>query len=133
MGSKMIDEFYAKQPAPPCREFRDTAEVFARHAARLFFNTTASVRNVTEAPTPAYSLVLDAGHPLQHFVEIPPAMRQPPTQLSYCNVYAGMVAGALKAILFHCDVRVVRDTLWGHDEVEIRVECRGIDRPPADG
>eukprot|EP01013_Petalomonas_cantuscygni_P023780 TRINITY_DN45288_c0_g1_i1.p1 TRINITY_DN45288_c0_g1~~TRINITY_DN45288_c0_g1_i1.p1 ORF type:complete len:284 (+),score=59.64 TRINITY_DN45288_c0_g1_i1:83-853(+) len=92
MGCRMIDEFLAKYHAPPCRSFRDTAEVIAKVACPMFLGVRATVSAVTDAPRPAYTLSLEE-NPLVLFSELPDELLGPRAASASAGAAAAGTAG----------------------------------------
>lgn len=126
IGVRIVDEYLAKTraasaPSAPCATFRDAAEAVARHALPLFLNVAAAVGAWSSDGT-ACSLVL-TDNPLADFVELPEPYRR--GGLSYCQLLAGAVRGALSQVAFSTDVKVVRDALRdGGGVLELRVTLK---------
>lgn len=123
IGVRIVDEYLAKTraQAPACASFREAAEAVARHALPLFLNVAAAV-GAWSADGSACSLAL-TDNPLADFVELPEAYRK--GGLSYCQLLAGCVRGALAQVGFCADVRVARDALRdGGGVLELRLTLK---------
>lgn len=107
IGIRLIDEFLAKSgkisqyfgklckcivAVTNCQNFRETAEMIAKVAFKMFLGITADIVNWNTEYT-AFSLVL-AENPLSEFVELPPHYQN----LSYSNVLCGVIKGALEMV-----------------------------------
>ena len=81
IGSRIVDEFYAKSPAgrTVCKSFRETVEVIAKEAFKMFLGTTCDVSAVPQADNSndpdakleQFCLVMKE-NPLADFVVLPP-------------------------------------------------------------
>eukprot|EP01041_Mallomonas_annulata_P006306 gene6304-12762_t len=120
IGIRAIDEFLAKTGVSNCQNFRETAEIIAKVAFKMFLGVTADVSN-WNAENTAFSLII-IDNPLTDFVELPPQF----ADLQYNNVLVGALRGALEMVQLQTECRIVRDTLRGDDTCEIRVELKGV-------
>ena len=85
IGTRIIDEFFAKSPPGRglCRTFRETVEVIAKEAFKMFLGVTCDVQTVTQTnpshdhqgvggdTQAAFSIILRE-NPLSDFVVLPP-------------------------------------------------------------
>lgn len=122
IGIRLIDEFLAKSGTVNCSNIRETAEVIAKVAFKMFLGIVAEVASWS-ADGNSFSLILSE-NPLTDFVELPPQYQE----LQYCNVLCGVIKGALEMIQMQVECRFVRDVLKGDDVSELRVELKGIMR-----
>ncbi|CAM9584967.1 unnamed protein product [Phaeothamnion confervicola] len=120
IGVRMIDEFLAKSSVASCSDFRDTADVIAKVAFKMFLGVTAEVAS-WNADSTAFSLLLYE-NPLIEFVELPPQY----SNLLYSNILCGVIRGALEMVQMKVECRCVRDVLRGDDVNEIRVELKEV-------
>ncbi|RHY33559.1 hypothetical protein DYB32_001550 [Aphanomyces invadans] len=93
IGIRLIDEFLAKSGVTACADFKDTTEVVAKVAFKMFFGI-----NVDVVPTDTanvFHLILYE-NPLSEFVELPPHAHG---VLSYSNILCGVLRGALEMVL----------------------------------
>lgn len=126
IGMRIIDEFLAKANAGPCSDFKETGEVIAKVAFRMFLGVTAECRHITDpnAPAdalPAFHLIL-AENPLVDFVELPEHC----SKLAYCNLLCGVLRGALEMVGMRVETKLLKDTLWGDEHTEISVALKEI-------
>ena len=91
----------------------------------MFLGVTADVRVDSDV---GYSLVLSQ-NPLADFVELPDER----SDLKYSNVLAGCIKGCLESVGFEVEVEVVKDTVWGDECLEIKVEGKGRRRDELEG
>ena len=120
MGCRMIDDFFARQKAAnqvACRDFRQTMDVLAKQAFKMFLGVYADVTN-WDSQGQQCSLILK-DNPLNDFVVLPPQLRN---ELWYSNVLTGIIRGALEMINLKVRATFVRDTLRGDTDIEITVE-----------
>jgi len=147
IGIRLIDEFLAKSGTKPCANFKETAQVIAKVAFKMFLGITAEVvspsavavstgtpavsRGATvPAGTSTNSAVDDSkqfsltfkGNPFFDFVELPATL----TDLQYGNILCGVIRGALQMIQLVVDCQYVRSELTGASESEIRVTLKEI-------
>lgn len=122
IGVRIVDEYLAKTRAQaPCASFRDAAEAVGRHALPLFLNAAAAV-GAWSADGASCSLAL-TDNPLADFVELPEPYRK--GGLSYCQMLAGCVRGALAQVGFVVDVKIARDALRdGGGVLELRLTLK---------
>jgi trafficking protein particle complex subunit 3 len=116
IGVRLIDEFLAKSGATACQSHRETAEVIAKVAFKMFLGISADVTS-WNAERNSFCLVLYE-NPLTEFVELPDAF----SGLLYSNILCGALRGALEMILLQVRCKFLRDTLRGDDVNEIQVE-----------
>ena len=117
IGVRLIDEFLAKSNVSRCRDFRETADVIAKVAFKMFLGITCDVTGWNQAGT-ACSLLVPAENPITDFVEIPESM----AKLDYCNLLCGVLRGALEMVQMRVSCKIGRDVLKGDDVTELRVE-----------
>lgn len=117
---RLIDEFLAKSGINDCQDFRETADVIAKVAFKMFLGISADITS-WNAEMSAFSLLLYE-NPLSECVELPAHH----SQLLYSNVLCGVIRGALEMVQLRVDCRFVRDVLRGDDVNEIRIELREV-------
>lgn len=120
IGIRIIDEFLAKTGISNCKSFKDTAEMIAKVAFKMFLGVTAEV-SAMSADGNAFSLILN-DNPLAEFVELPPQY----SNLQYSNILVGVLQGALEMVQLQVEARFLKDVLRGDDCNEIRVELKGV-------
>lgn len=121
IGMRIVDEFLAKANAGPCSDFKETGEIIAKVAFRMFLGVTAECRHVVEPNAaadamPTFHLIL-SDNPLVDFVELPEHC----STLAYCNLLCGVVRGALEMVGMRVETKLLKDTLWGDEHTEISV------------
>lgn len=126
IGMRIIDEFLAKANAGSCSDFRETGEVIAKVAFRMFLGVTAECRHVSDPAAtpdamPAFHLIL-VDNPLVDFVELPEYC----SQLAFCNLLCGVVRGALEMVGMRVEAKLLKDTLWGDEHTEIAVSLKEV-------
>eukprot|EP01068_Selenidium_serpulae_P003006 Selendium_serpulae@DN2830_c1_g1_i1.p1 len=116
IGSRLVDEFFAKSGLGTCRDFRDTAEVVGKVGFKMFLGITAEVRHINAWEC---SLVLRE-NPLMEFVELPASL----ANLSYSNILCGIIRGALEQVHMKVRCYFVKDMFKGASENEIRIDFK---------
>lgn len=91
----------------------------------MFLGVTADVRVDSEN---SYTLILSS-NPLADFVELPSSR----SDLQYSNVLAGCIQGCLESVGFEVEVTIVKDTVWGDEGVEVKVEGKGRKKEELEG
>lgn len=121
IGCRIVDEFFAKSPSQGlCHDFKETAEVLAKQAFKMFLGITAEIANF-EQDGKAFSLIINE-NPLADFVVLPLQYQK----LWYSNVLCGVIRGSLDMLNMKVNVYFRKDVLRGHDQNEIRVELKEI-------
>ncbi|XP_008329653.1 trafficking protein particle complex subunit 3 [Cynoglossus semilaevis] len=116
IGVRLIEDFLARSSIGRCQDFRETADVIAKVAFKMYLGTTPSVTNWSPAGD-EFSLILE-NNPLVDFVELPDNHNT----LIYSNLLCGVLRGALEMVQMAVDVRFVQDTLRGDNVTEIRMK-----------
>lgn len=116
-----MDEFLAKSNVSNCSNFKETADVIARVAFKMFLGISPDVTSWKD--NTSFSLVF-TDNPLADFVELPPQYGE----LNYCNILAGVIKGALEMVQLQVECKFVKDVLKGDDSTELRVELKGTVR-----
>jgi len=119
IGLRLIEEFLARSSIPRCQDFKDTAEVIAKVAFKMFLGVTAQVTN-WDAKKNEFSLVVE-DNPLTDFVELPEAYSN---TLYYSNVLCGVMKGALEMVQMSVECKFLRCVLRGDEVSEIRVTLK---------
>mmetsp|Transcript_25298 Transcript_25298/g.24203 ORF Transcript_25298/g.24203 Transcript_25298/m.24203 type:complete len:193 (+) Transcript_25298:91-669(+) len=120
IGCRIIDEFLSKSGVSNCSNFKDTADVIAKVAFKMFLGINCDVINWNSENT-VCSLVFSE-NPFVDFVELPPQY----SDLQYCSLLCGVIIGALEMVQMSVDCRFVRDVLKGDNTNELRVELKGM-------
>lgn len=125
IGVRCVDEFLAKadqasMQIPACRNFGETAEVLAKTGFRMFLGISAEVQMINDS---SFSLLIYE-NPLSLFVELPSDPKW--KNLSYSNLYCGILRGSLEQVNMKVDCKFVKDVLQGDDVNEIRVELKEV-------
>lgn len=121
MGTRMVDEFFARQPAntQPCRDFKQMTDVVSKQALKMFLNMAADVRSVDKEGKVCDFILRE--NPLAEYVVLPPQCREQ-SKMWYSNIYCGMLRGALEMINITVKATFINDTLLGDEQTVIRVE-----------
>lgn len=120
IGVRLVDEFLAKSGVTSCSNFRETAQVIAKIAFKMFLGITAEPVKWTDDGK-QFSLVFK-GNPLVDFVELPPQY----SELNYDNILCGVIRGALQMVNLIVECEYVQSELRGGSESEIRVTLKEI-------
>ena len=120
IGTRIIDEFFAKSQFGLCSDLRETAEVLGKGAFKMFLGVPAEVTKWSEDGK-EFSLIL-SDNPLADFVMIPVSHQS----LWYSNIICGVVRGALEMLNFKVSCFFQKDVLRGNDATEIRVVIHEI-------
>lgn len=99
-----------------CYDFRETADVIAKHAFKMYLNVTPMISNWTPNGD-EFSLIFDS-NPLVEFVELPDNH----ANLEYSNILCGVIRGALEMVQMEVQTRFVQDSLKGDNVTELRVK-----------
>ncbi|XP_038655077.1 trafficking protein particle complex subunit 3 isoform X1 [Scyliorhinus canicula] len=116
IGVRLIEDFLARSNVGRCHDFRETADVIAKVAFKMYLGVTPSVTNWSAAGD-EFSLILE-NNPLVDFVELPDNH----SSLIYSNLLCGVLRGALEMVQMAIDVKFVQDTLKGDNVTEIRMK-----------
>ncbi|XP_048469135.1 trafficking protein particle complex subunit 3 isoform X2 [Rhincodon typus] len=116
IGVRLIEDFLARSNVGRCHDFRETADVIAKVAFKMYLGITPSVTNWSPAGD-EFSLILE-NNPLVDFVELPDNH----SGLIYSNLLCGVLRGALEMVQMAIDVKFVQDTLKGDNVTEIRLK-----------
>ncbi|ETE62453.1 Trafficking protein particle complex subunit 3, partial [Ophiophagus hannah] len=116
IGVRLVEDFLARSNVGRCHDFRETADVIAKVAFKMYLGITPSITNWSPAGD-EFSLILE-NNPLVDFVELPDNH----SSLIYSNLLCGVLRGALEMVQMAVDVRFLLDTLKGDGVTEIRMK-----------
>lgn len=116
IGVRLIEDFLARSGIGRCNDFRETAEVIAKHGFRMFLGITPVVTNWSPAGD-EFSLLIE-NNPLIDFVELPEGH----SRLNYSNILCGVLRGALEMVQLDVNVWFVQDQLKGDSITEVRLK-----------
>ncbi|XP_054079838.1 trafficking protein particle complex subunit 3 isoform X3 [Rissa tridactyla] len=132
IGVRLIEDFLARSNVGRCHDFRETADVIAKIAFKMYLGITPSITNWSPGGD-EFSLILE-NNPLVDFVELPDNH----SSLIYSNLLCGVLRGALEMVSqglssseteirttkvqMAVDVKFVQDTLKGDSVTEIRMK-----------
>jgi len=120
IGVRLVDEFLARSNLQSCVNFRETAQVLAKVAFKMFLGVTADVSKWREDGR-SFSLTFKS-NPLAEFVELPAEL----LDLDYNIVLCGAIRGALQMLMMSVECQIVRDEIKGSPENEIRITLKEI-------
>ena len=145
IGLRLVEDFFARSGTQRCKDFRETADVIAKIAFKIFLNVTPTISSFnpgggaapagSSAPgsQPSFTLLLDE-NPLADFVELPDDGRAQ-DELWYSNILCGVIRGALEMVQMQVECRFLRDVLKGDEATELRVTLLRVledEMPPDD-
>ncbi|CAJ0940950.1 unnamed protein product [Ranitomeya imitator] len=126
IGVRLIEDFLARSSVGRCHDFRETADVIAKVAFKMYLGITPTITNWSPAGD-EFSLILE-NNPLVDFVELPDNH----SNLIYSNMLCGVLRGALEMgygahiaiyyVQMAVDVKFAQDTLKGDSVTEIRMK-----------
>uniref|UniRef100_A0A8C3P9L6 Trafficking protein particle complex subunit 3 n=1 Tax=Chrysemys picta bellii TaxID=8478 RepID=A0A8C3P9L6_CHRPI len=115
IGVRLIEDFLARSNVGRCHDFRETADVIAKVAFKMYLGITPSITNWSPAGD-EFSLILE-NNPLVDFVELPDNH----SSLIYSNLLCGVLRGALEMVRLHFSPRKgggVVEVLAGNENLE---------------
>lgn len=115
IGSRLVEDFLARSSITQCRNFRETADVIAKVAFKMYLGVTARVTFWTLAGDDC-SIFLEK-NPLMDYAEVP----NKHSSLLYSNMICGILRGALKMVRLQVDVQLLQDTGKDNKITEIRM------------
>ncbi|XP_046583261.1 trafficking protein particle complex subunit 3-like [Haliotis rubra] len=116
IGVRLIEDFLARANIGRCSDFRETADIVARVAFKMYLGIQPVVSNWSAAGD-EFSLLIE-NNPLTDFVELPDGHNA----LHYSNLLSGVLKGSLEMVQMDVDVRFVQDQLKGDNITEIRLK-----------
>lgn len=120
IGTRIVDEFFAKSGVDKCRSFKDTADNIAGVAFSMFLGVTGDVSG-WNADYTCCNITL-RHNPLTEFVELPGHC----AELHYSNLICGAVRGALEMVQMRVECSFTKDTLHGDSTNVIRLELKEL-------
>ncbi|MES1922694.1 Trafficking protein particle complex subunit 3 [Bonamia ostreae] len=99
MGKRMCEEFLLLSENQNCSSFKESVDVIAKTALKVYLGTTAEVKK-TENPN-VFVMFLEH-NPLEKYLNLPESK----ADLVYSNVVPGVIRGALSAIGIQVDCRI---------------------------
>jgi len=142
MGVRMVEDFLARTPSMSqrCADMRETADVLAKQAFKMFLNVTPTIAH-WNAAYDEFSLLLDP-NPLVEFVELPDKrddndddddagddgdqVSGDMSKLCYSQVICGAIRGALEMVQLRVECFIKADQLKGDANTEIRVKFKEV-------
>ncbi|CAD6188425.1 unnamed protein product [Caenorhabditis auriculariae] len=126
MGTRLADDFLAKNSnVPRCTDCRQIAEVLCKNAIPCYLGTTANSSNWVGGDR-EFTIVIE-NNPLNELVQVPPNLLA--AGLSYSQVIAGAIRGALEAVHFKVYATAMEN--GANTEIRIRFDSVLKDNLPA--
>uniref|UniRef100_H2Y868 Trafficking protein particle complex subunit n=1 Tax=Ciona savignyi TaxID=51511 RepID=H2Y868_CIOSA len=116
IGVRLVEDFMARSNMGKCQDLRETADVIAKLAFKMYLNIVPTVANWSPA-NDEFSLILE-NNPLAEFVELP----ENHTNLNYGNILCGTIRGALEMLQLEVQTWFAKDSLKGDNTTELRVK-----------
>lgn len=116
IGTRLVDELLAKAELPnACATFKDAADVVAKVGFKMFLGINADATDWNKEYTSTTIVIYN--NPLTDFVELPDGYEK----LKYCNIFCGVIRGALEQVRMMVSAEIIKDTLCGSEQDHIRV------------
>jgi len=115
IGIRLIEDFLARSNVGRCHDFRETADVVAKHGFKTFLGIAPQVTNWNSTGD-EFSLIFES-NPLAEFVELPEGR----SNLWYSSILAGVIKGSLEMVQMEVEAGFVQDVLRGDSITEMRV------------
>lgn len=132
MGARLADEFFARSGLGRCKDLRESADVLAKAAFKMFLNVTPAVSDWS-GDGKAFTLAFEED-PLTEGVVLPESLVR--GAFSYSGgFYGGAIVGAFEAMGVNLHVQVLSDKLLGAESTSLRVTLIGLEAesaPPED-
>ncbi|XP_039252702.1 trafficking protein particle complex subunit 3-like [Styela clava] len=116
IGIRLIEDFLSRSTVGRCFDFRETADVMAKVAFKMYLNVTPVVTNWSPGGD-EFSLIFD-NNPLVEFVELPESH----SELEYSNILCGAIRGALEMVQMEIEASFVQDVLKGDNVTELKIK-----------
>lgn len=101
MGIRLIEDFLAKSGWTRCSDFRETAQIIAAVAFKLFLNCCPRVMEIADGTGKEFALVFtgegEATLPIYEFVSLPEEFLK--EGLIYGNILTGLIKGSLEMVM----------------------------------
>lgn len=115
IGLRLIEDFLSKTNMTRCYDFKDVADRI-QNAFRIYLGFAPTITNWSPA-NDEFSIIID-NNPLTEYVELPDHL----TNLRYCNIFCGVIRGALEMVQIEVQTQFLQDSLRGDPTTELRVK-----------
>eukprot|EP00794_Sanderia_malayensis_P000665 gene665-1333_t len=116
IGIRLIEDLLARSNIGRCNDFRETADIIAKHGFKTFLGISPQVTG-WNATGDEFSLIID-NNPLAEFVELPEGHNN----LWYSSILIGAIKGALEMVQMEVEAGFIQDVLKGDPTTEVRVK-----------